>query len=75
VIIIAEHRTSEKKIDLRGDIVDGGEGGITGKMRFPISNPTRNIDKYPPISYIMSENTKERENSFSILAEQIRPRG
>ena len=29
--------------------MDGIDGGFTGKMSRPISNPTRNIERYPAI--------------------------
>lgn len=48
-----EHRTRENKIVLRGDFVNGSEGGVGGKMRFPTSRPTRNIDRYPSVSYVI----------------------
>ena len=48
-------------------------GGDAGSIRFPISIPARNIDRYPIISLVVAPSTEEREYPFPVLVEQICP--
>jgi len=48
-------------------------GGDAGSIRFPISIPTRNIDRYPTISFDITATTEEGEYPFPVLVEQICP--
>ena len=42
---IIEQSISQTKVETREDRMYGSEGGFAGSIRFPTSNPTRNIER------------------------------
>lgn len=60
---------SQTNILVRGDLMFSSAGGDAGSIRFPISIPTRNIDRYPDVSFAIVASTKEREYPFPVLIE------
>jgi len=48
-------------------------GGDAGRIRFPISIPARNIDRYPTVTFVVVISTEKRKYPFPVLVEQICP--